>query len=452
MYERESPLRWEDFTPGQRRGIEREISRIGKQTKSGAATSVSKLRKAGEKGTSDYSKAAPQKASRIEAASAAFKDKPISLRGAVQRRVDAFSRAISYARENNVPLPGAGWYVDHADAIQEARGGIPFRAAAAASAALSPGKDPKKDELPAFRELARLHHPNPETGEPHTVTNASGEPTPVSELSPKNLAKLATRAASGKADISSSSPTFGQAGRPHERMIERGIEALRQDIPAETANNPLSGPKTSSYFWSIAHAGEMTNDERIDYQSVAHHLVHGDPDQGMFMFSQSAPGGPSPESLLSPEHDTAEDTWMQSLTSGQDLLAKNKATGRSFSPAKRAVDKGAPGDMAQFSKPNAGLPRDARLTPQAAVHAFNNKATRQAAQELGALSFNQFGENINTPSVMVQEVSWTQGRRDAGGDSEFNAAQRQAEKEKKAAEKKAMTEQKAAQKTQPSLF
>lgn len=425
MSERTNPLRWEDFTPKERTGITREISRIGKQTRSGAEESVAKLRAAGEKGESDYSRMAANKADRVAAASKGFKNKPITMKGAIGRRQEAFGRAIGYARETGESLPGAGWYIEHSDEIHEARGNIPFRNAAAASAAMSPGKDPKTDEIPAFRELARLHN------ESHSITVGDEEYANLRHMNADQLANIVTRAASGEEGITSTSETLSHAGRPHERMTAKGIRAIRGEIPHSTANDPMSGPKTSSYYHSIADAGEMTNEERIDYESIARHVVHGDPNQGMFMFSKSEPGEIRQDSLLSPEHDTAEDTWMQAITSGQELAMRNPETGRILSPAKRAVDKGAPGSMDQFSKVNAGLPRDASITKQGAVHAFNNKATREAARGMGSVSFNQHGEEIYIPSVMMQEVSWTQTRRDAGGDADFNQAQKAKEDEAK---------------------
>ena len=435
LNDRTTPLRWEDDLTGKERaGAQREISRIGKQTKSGTAEAVAKLRAAGEEGNSDYSRMAGHKADRVEAAGRAFKNKPITLSGATQRRQEVWQRAIDYARNTGKSLPGAGWYVGHSEEINAARGDIPWRRAAAASAALSPGKDPKADEIPAFTELARIHN------EPHDVT-VKGKTTRASQMKPEHLANIATKAAGGDKTIESTSKTFPHAGKAHEAMTARSIQAIRGDVSAETVNNPLSGPKTSSYFWSIAHAGEMTNEERIDYESIARHAVNGNPDQGMLMFSQTAPGGPSRESLLSPEHDTAEDTWMQAITSGQDLSAVNPDTGRKFSPAKRAVDKGAPGEMAQFLKREAGIRDDPNVTKQGVVHAFNNKATRDAAANVGPISFNQFGEHIQIPSVMMQEVAWTQARREAGGDAPFNKQQREAEK---AAAKAAKSDARAA--------
>jgi hypothetical protein len=81
------------------------------------------------------------------------------------------------------------------------------------------------------------------------------------------------------------------------------------------------------------------------------------------------------------------------------------------------------------------------ITKEGAVHAFNNKATRMAAEGVGPVSFDQFGQHIGVPSVMMQEVAWTQARREAGGDAPFNASQRQkAKADKDAASKRRKNE------------
>jgi hypothetical protein len=67
------------------------------------------------------------------------------------------------------------------------------------------------------------------------------------------------------------------------------------------------------------------------------------------------------------------------------------------------------------------------LTPVSVVHAYNNAATRAAAEAVGPVAHNQHGESIGVPAVMMQEVSWTQARREAGGDAPFNQAQRRQE-------------------------
>jgi hypothetical protein len=56
-----------------------------------------------------------------------------------------------------------------------------------------------------------------------------------------------------------------------------------------------------------------------------------------------------------------------------------------------------------------------------------------AAEGVGPVSFDQFGQHIGVPSVMMQEVAWTQARREAGSDAPFNASQRQKAKADKAA-------------------
>lgn len=439
---RERPWKWEEFAPEEQKAAAGEINRIGKQTATGAVQAIGKLRSASEKPGSkeEYREKAGKLADRLEGVAPKLKDTPITLRGATSRRKSAWNRAIDYARSSGEALPGSGWYLEHSDAIHEARGDIPFHTAAAASASLSPGKDPKVDELPAFQVLADLHNKD------HTITTG-GESGPVSNVSPAQLGKYLTVAASENSKgvdspaVTSSHPDFHIGGRAHERNTVKAIQVLRGEMTGNDANPPTTGPKTASYERSILDAGTASSAERLDYLGIAYHAVHGDPNQGMIQFSQAGPV-PVPvsdTSILSGEHDTAEDTWMQAISSGQKLVAKYPG-GRTMSPAKRAVDKGASGDMSQFSKRGAGIANDKDKPGTAYVHAFNNKATRQAAAEVGPISFNQHGEAINVPSVMMQEVAWTQARRDAGGDAPFNAQQRQRQEEFTAAAKREAAE------------
>lgn len=433
---RERPWKWEEFSPDERKAAAGEINRIGQQTATGAVESIGKLRAAAAKPESkpEYREKSAKLADRLEGVAPKLKDTAITMRGAASRRKSTWERAVAYARESGEGLPGAGWYLGHSDEIHEHRGDVPFPTAAAASASLSPGKDPKVDELPAFKVLADLHN------EPHTVTK-NGETQPVSTISPAQLGSYLTVAANESSrglenpTITSSHPDFAIGGRAHEKSTVKAVKVLRGEITGQEANPPTTGPKTASYERSILSAGTASSDERLDYMNIAHHVVHGDPNQGMFQFSKTEPGALPDTSILSGEHDTAEDTWMQAVTSGQKMSAKYSG-GRTMSPAKRAVDKGASGDMSQFSKRNAGLPNDKEKPGTAYVHAFNNKATRTAAANVGPVSFNQHGEDIVVPSVMMQEVAWTQGRREAGGDAPFNAQQRQRQAEFKAAAKK----------------
>jgi len=445
MADRTTPYQWEDMPRSARSGTSAEVNRIGKNTKSNVASSVEKLR-ATENNPSNGSEnriKSGKKADVLENIQSTFVDKPITMAGATSRRVGAFERARGYARSESASLPGASWYFGHSDEVKAATPGINFPAAAAASASLSPGKDPKVDELPALGALSAI-----QTGD-HTVT-VGKETQAARNLSPQQLAAHLTTAAgenSKKLDrtVTSSYQDFHIGGRPHENMTARGISALRGDVPPHEVNNPVSGPKTSSYFRDILHAGEATTEERTDYESISHHLVKGQQGQGMLMFSQPTDSNISKDSILSPDHDTAEDTWMQGLSSGQKLQAT--MDGKSFSPAKRAVDKGGPGEMNVLKKA-ANLPTE--IDSVSAVHAFNNKATRKAAAETDTGTFNQHGEEINVPSVMMQEVAWTQARREAGGDAPFNKQQREKAKADTKSEKAEAKKVKTANKNRNS--
>ena len=62
------------------------------------------------------------------------------------------------------------------------------------------------------------------------------------------------------------------------------------------------------------------------------------------------------------------------------------------------------------------------MSPAGLTHAFNNRATQKAAEQLS----KQSGTTV--PPAAVQEVGWVQMRKDAGKDAAHNAALRAAPK------------------------
>lgn len=443
---RSEAFRWEDMKSSERAGTQRELSKIGKSTASNVPSAIRAYKETAEKETNnpETRKKAAARAATLETISDSFVDRPISISGATSRRKGYFSDSIGSARESGAAGPiGFDWFFKHADEVKEASEEFDFDAAAAASAALSPGKDPKADELPALRALSELHRGD------HTISIDGGEPMAVRSLSPVQLAKYLSKAAkegnAAEPKVTSSYEGFRAGGRAHEGSTARAVAGLRGDVPPGRVNNPVSGPKTWSYEHLIRQAGNATPEERLDFMNIGHHLVHGDENQGMFIFSKAEPGEYEQNDLFSSQGHTPEDTWMQAITSGQPI--QTTVNGKSYSPAKRAVDKGGPGEM-QINKEPANL--RVEMKPESAVHAFSNKATRQAAEETQSGTFNQFGEEIGVPSAMLHPAAWTMARREAGGDAPFNAQQRKEQKASISAEKAAERAKKQAEKRRNS--
>ena len=156
---------------------------------------------------------------------------------------------------------------------------------------------------------------------------------------------------------------------------------------------------------------------------------------------------------------TAIDTWMVAAGSGQPLKSqrtldtKSGPVTRDYSPAKRLADKDFPLSPDSGTKESLGLPKgDTRITPVATVSAQHNEAIQRVSRQAGAVSFDQFGNDIYTPSSLIQETVWTEARRQAGGDKPFNAAQRAEAKSAKQAERDAAKADKEYQRNNPTLF
>jgi hypothetical protein len=246
--------------------------------------------------------------------------------------------------------------------------------------------------------------------------------------------------------------------------LERGIGAIRGEVPPEEVN---TAPKTMAYgdaildavpFTDVSvpvddlRAGEGWTPERLDYMQIGSHVVHGNPDQGMLMFSKSSPGPLSKHSMLSTERVSPQDTWMEAISTGQPMsmkLSKGSPLRKPPSPAKRVIDKGAPLDAATLGPSKLGITvakvGPIEVTPADVRHTFHDKATRQAAENYGRVSHDQFGEDISIPSLAMQETTWNEARAVAAGGSNYN----QEAKADKPPTKKALQEE---ARTNPRLF
>lgn len=360
-------------------------------------------------------KAARQEAT-LKRIAPAVKDIPWTVERMSNNRVNLIKSAVVRAQEASANLRGAGWYFGHHRDVRDATPGTPIDVASAASAGLSPQSDPKADEIPNLRSIHSA------LGSEQTVVQVKDE------FQPKTYDRAGTTPGQRLtvADATTDQLATTNIGGSTVQNQARAIGALRGEVPPEQVNR---GAKTKSYQLSIRDAVPDTP-EHLDYMGVTHHVVHGDPNQGMLMFGKDSPGKYSRESMMSPDRTTAEDTWMQAIGTGQPLKYTDVG-GASAQPAKRLVDNSAPQAPARFNRADLGiLKKDighaGNIRPDDVVHAIQNMATRRAATKMGPVSFNQFGEDIAMPAVMAQEVAWTEGRIQAGADSTFNLEQSEA--------------------------
>tara|TARA_Y100000034_G_scaffold136162_1_gene211176 strand:- start:44 stop:1276 length:1233 start_codon:yes stop_codon:yes gene_type:complete len=333
-----------------------------------------------------------------------IKDIPWSVERMANRKMDMIKSGVERSREAGENLRGAGWYFEHHRDVRDAAPETDMDVASAASAGLSPQSDPKKDEIPSLRSIhsalgsEQLElQVKPQFG-PETYDRAGTTPGQRLTVADATTDQLATT----------------NIGKSTVQNMRRAIGALRGEVPPDEVNRR---GKAKSYQLSIRDAVPDTP-EHLDYMGVAHHLVHGDPNQGMLMFDKAEPGDYPRESMMSPDRTTAEDTWMEGISTGQRMAYTGKQ-GRLRSPAKRIVDSDSPMDPSKLGLEKLGVAKKdigtvGNIIANDVTHAIQNMATRRAAAKMGTISFNQFGENIAMPAVMAQEVSWVEAREQAG--------------------------------------
>lgn len=369
-------------------------------------------------------------------------------------------------RRQQAEVPGAGWYFDHrrfqASHVEE--GTLSPRQVTAMGGKLSALKTPE-DEAKAIGGISRLVG-----SESSGMVNGQR----VSDMPTSDLARAATSASAwntyeteGRRERPDTPrPETGtrethralvQSGIGHTDMVEAAMQVARSEITPQEAFT-LKGftPKTSAYS-EMQASSNPGSDVETDYRNTAAHLhdvVRGRqiPEQGMMQFSMKSEDQPLPHALGS-DTPTAIDTWMGAAGSGQPIAAKLPTTGRTYSPAKRMVDKDMPLDMNAPSKSEMGIPSgDPSVTPGAVISAQHNEAIRRVSENrIGAVSHNQFGQAIFTPSSLIQEGVWVETRKQAGADSDYSARQQlQGQQAKQAVRDEKVA--KKAQGTQRSLF
>jgi hypothetical protein len=185
--------------------------------------------------------------------------------------------------------------------------------------------------------------------------------------------------------------------------VTKAIKVLRGDTPHEDAIDPHSSPKVWSYHQAIKNSepGTPEHEEFMTRMDVATRRP-GQSRLDLFGLAHSQEG------ILSSAHPTAEDTWMQAISSGQQLQTVTTGlTGKAGqqSPAKFTVGEG--GTALDKQLRSGTVVRGG--SPSSVMHAWQSHATEMAARQLG----ERAGEHV--PAVGVQAMAWTEARRQAGG-------------------------------------
>ena len=424
-------LQLEDFTPAQRRtaqaiwrdqgNVKSHLDQARRLVESKIGSANAHQRIQGKHLQSSLAQVAPH-----------FTNRPITLEGATQARVQLLHDAVERSHQDPQASAG-GWYYQHHTAL--AASGAAARLGPVESirsaTSLSAQNAPETERAAAAgvhdlvgNEGAHTFHLTPTW---HAAASAAavklgGDPIPArhvgavvraQELSPQQLVGLVNTSkgeeAEGRPAESSVDMRAIRSAR-NGRMVANSIAYLRGSLPEEALVNPHSAPKIASYTQATLDAAPNTP-EHDEYMHRVHHLLHQDPNQGAFDLwglRQSHAG------LLSADHDTAEDSWMQAVSTGQPLAKVPGSRGRGVSPAKFAASVAGladPSKAPKRSRLGVTVHPDPRVGGVTAVHALNNAATRQAAAAVPV----RMGETVtHLPAVAAQEVVWTEARRQAG--------------------------------------
>jgi hypothetical protein len=389
----------------------------------------------------------------VETALPYLKDKKVTVNSAANNRVSFFEKAaqtespITTQIQKYLPttledgsidsgvrsvpesgLAGAGWYFKHHKDIADAAKthGFDTNRAITASAIMSPQNSPN-NEKEAVSALMQAHHGTvtiPQHLAP--VINAKmspesqlhpsqvGLPVSVRDLHPDIIAHLST--ANIRDQIGTDNVDLKAIAKGKTKInISKAISVLRGHISEEDAINPHNAPKIHSYRNAIRDA-VPNSPEHSEYMLRAAHLADvasGNQLVGQQMIDYHGLRD-SREGMLSPTRNTAEDTWMNSISHGQ---TNETVPGTPTNVMKTAGT--LLGYTGSKTRNGALVDPDSRLDKKAIQHAVNNAATVKASEKLE----KKYNTGFAVPSVMVQEVPWTQARREGNKDPEFNKAQ-----------------------------
>jgi hypothetical protein len=363
----------------------------------------------------------------VDAVRPHLKDKKVTIQTAANARGRMLSAAAT-DNETRLPgenLPGSGWYFKHHGDLAAAASehGYDTNKAITASATMSPQNSPENEKA-AVTGLMKTHTSgkvfvSPEvhahlTHQGISVDDRHKDATvAVRDLHPDAVAALSDPKI--RSAITGDNFDAKEIARGGSRQaISKATSVLRGDIPEHEALNPTSAPKVSSYRDSIRDAVPDT-DVHNEYMARAAHigdLERGDAMKGQQMLDLYGKRH-STEGLLDPKHATAEDTWMNSISTGQ----KNQMV----DGGRQNVMKVAGSHLSYTAKKKfdgVSATPDPRISGNAVLHAANNGATIKAGADLA----KKHGLDYHVPSVMMQEVPWTEARRAGGKDPAFNKA------------------------------
>lgn len=308
-----------------------------------------------------------------------LKDRPMTLRGASSRRVDHFENGMRRSSEEGVDS-GAGWYFGHHESLAG-------------------------------------------SGEEHgysgdTAIRAGTIMSPLNSPTNERAALGALAAKSRGAEYSDSDLRRGGT----KRNISRAQGMLDEQLTfsphgGSKPEGHVGGPKIHSYMSATVDAvpGTAEHDEYMQRASHVSQVLNGQQISGQQYLDVTGKRD-STEGILSPTRNTAEDSWMNAISTGQRIEGTIPGT-------KQNVAKAVADDDSVIKRPKGdAYPGEPRVGRMDVLHAWNNEATVRAAATMGRRTglVNDQGQSM-VPSVLMQEVAWTEARRVANKDPEYEA-------------------------------
>lgn len=404
------------------------------------------------------------------------KDRPTTVSTISNQFEKLFNSAVGRSIDEGGPIRGTAWYFDMRRKQQsevDPAASLNKRQLTAMGGRLSSSKTPE-DERVSLGGISSLV-----SSQQDKVLNGKK----VRDIPSTGLAEITSNASSwnafdnteGGTAPSASRPDFGgdedlksavvRAGRAHTANVAGALQVGRGEVSPKSLYNASTTPKTAAYAEMQAQS-DPDSDVEVDARNISAHyknVAEGtqSKDQGMFMFSQEKAG---PRAYaLDPKSPAPIDTWMVAAGSGQPLSSRRviidkrgRKSNRQYSPAKRLVDKDFPLSPGAYGKRRLGIedtPKE--ITPEALVSAQHNKALERVSNRIGAVSFDQFGNNIQLPKSLLQETIWTETRIQAGEDPEYKGEQEAKQEQEKATQSKQLQYEKDTKnnlKNQGTLF
>lgn len=375
------------------------------------------------------------KANRQEAVADVMSPQRTSLEQAARNRVTMVERAATTERLPEESVGGAGWYFDAAKEVGEAAPTTPHRQRVVASSIMSVGTDPDTER----RALRAIHDAEREG----KVDLESGETVPWSQLSSDDVSHALSNKGHAQMQGRTHNVDLKAMRGPQRPNVVRATQVMRGEVPATSAQDPATAPKTWSYTEGQVAARPDTP-EHAEYMDRAGHVgrvlrgeTHSDQ---LLMPLQGEQMRQSQEGILSREHHTAEDSWMRAISQAHKVPEENLGI------LKGAADTGPPGKIRTRGGKKENAAPNTNATGESVYHAWNNAATTEAARMIETKTGLDKPGGFNVPNVMVQETSWTGVRRAAGADPVYNKRQRE-----RAAQEKAAVPDRRTKKVNPTL-